>query len=171
VSPVVGVVMIVGVTVVLSAVVAGYGFTQQRGLQSPGPTATFEFDLVQNDDGNDLLLVTHSAGEPIALDKLLLVADRPVDLGGANNDPSQTYATTGEKLDEGNGQVGIGETWEAGETIEVLAGDYGSGPDELDGVTLRLVWNPREVDKDGQGGKAPSSVVGERSAVLFRHEV
>jgi FlaG/FlaF family flagellin (archaellin) len=171
VSPVIGVVIIVGVTVVLSAAVAGFVFTQQRGLQSPGPTATFEFDLVENDEGNDLLLVTHSAGEPIALDKLLLVADRPVDLGGSNNDPNQDFATTGEKLDEGNGQVGVGETWEAGETIEVLAGDYGSDPDELDGVTLRLVWNPREVDKDDQGGEAPSSVVGESSVVLFRYEV
>lgn len=174
VTPVVGLVVLVGVVAILSAVVAGYVFTQERGLQDPGPTATFEFELTEDAGGNDLLLVTHTAGDSIPLDRLLLVAEQPVDLGGSNNDPSQDYATTGEKLDEGGGQVGIGETWESGETIEVLAGDYdddSSSADELDGVTLRLVWNPAEVDKDGQGGKAPSSVVGESSVVLFKHSV
>jgi FlaG/FlaF family flagellin (archaellin) len=171
VAPVLGVVILVGVVAILSAVVAGYTLTQERGLQNPGPTATFEFELTEDDDGNDLLLVTHTAGDSIPLDRLLLAAEKPVDLGGSNNAPSQGYATTGEKLDEGDGQVGVGETWESGETIEVLAGDYGPGADELDGVTLRLVWNPREVDKDDQGGKAPSSVVGESSVVLFKHTV
>lgn len=171
VTPVIGVVILVGVVTILSAVVTGYAFVQQEGLQSPGPSASFEFELTERDDGTDLLLVTHTSGDPLQLDRLLLVAERPVDLGGSNNAPSQGYATTGEKLDEGNGQVGVGETWEAGETVEVLAGDYGSGPDSLDGVTLRLVWNPKEVEKDGQNGKAPSSVVGEGSAVVFRHTV
>jgi len=173
VAPVIGVVILVGVVTILSAVVAGFTLTQERGLQDPGPTATFEFELTEDADGNDLLLVTHTAGDSIPLDRLLLAAEKPVDLGGADNAPSQGYATTGEKLDEGDGQVGIGETWESGETIEVLAGDYDDSPsaDELEGVTLRLVWNPREVDKDDQGGKAPSSVVGESSVVLFRHTV
>ena len=175
VTPVVGLVVLVGVTAILSAVVAGYVFTQERGLQDPGPTATFEFELTEDGDGNDLLLVTHTAGDSLPLDRLLLVAEKPVDLGGSNNDPSQGYATTGEKLDEGDGQpqVGIGETWESGETIEVLAGNYDDSPraDELDGVTLRLVWNPKEVDKDDQNGKAPSNVVGESSVVLFRYTV
>jgi hypothetical protein len=66
---------------------------------------------------------------------------------------------------EGNDQVQIGETWEAGESIHL------SRDGELEGVTIRLVWNPVEVDKDGAGGRDPSEVVGEDSYVLLRFTV
>jgi hypothetical protein len=41
----------------------------------------------------------------------------------------------------------------------------------LEGVTIRLVWNPTEVDKDEAGGKKPSELIGEDAHVLLRFTV
>jgi len=62
VSPVIGVILMVAITVILAAVIAS--FVLGLGDQSdPAPTADFNFDF--NDDSTNTLLVTHGDGDEL----------------------------------------------------------------------------------------------------------
>lgn len=165
VTPVIGVVMMVSIAVVLGAVVAGYAFSQREHLDDPGPAVAFETELVGDGTADEALRITHDGGDAIRANRILVVATEPVDLGSEDHAPSGGYATRGEKLTEGNDQTGVGDTWESGESI--LVGGVG----DLEGITVRIVWNPTEVEKDDAGGEEPSELVGEHSVVLFRHTI
>jgi hypothetical protein len=155
----------VSVVVLLGATLSVAFGTTVDTVQNPPPTATFEHQKFENGADDDTVEIVLTGGESLRADQLLLVASKPVDLGGPDTPPNGDYATTGEKLTEGNDQTGIGRMWEAGEPI--LLGANG----DLEGVTIRLVWNPIEVDKDGAGGTEPSEVIGESSHVLLRFTV
>jgi len=129
------------------------------------PTAAFDHQKAENGASDDVVTVTLAHGDSLRTDRLLLVASKPVDLGGSDTAPNPSYATVGEKLSEGDDQVGVGDTWNVGESIR-----FGANGD-LEGVTIRLVWNPTEVDKDGAGGREPSELVGEDAHVLLRFTI
>ena len=156
-------IFMVAVVVLLGATLSvAFGATVDK--PTPSPTATFEYQKHERGTSPDEVEITLTGGEPLEAKKLMVVASEPVDLGTPGNYWSEGE-TTGEKVTEGNDQVQIGETWEAGESIHL------SRDGELEGVTIRLVWNPVEVDKDGAGGRDPSEVVGEDSYVLLRFTV
>lgn len=153
-------------TVVLLGATLSVAFGETVGkAQNPPPTATFEHQKLENGADADTVEIVLTGGEPLAANQLLLVASKPVDLGGSATPPNAEYATVGEKLTEGDDQVEIGSVWETGESV--LFGANG----DLEGVTVRLVWNPVEVDKDGANGKKPSDVIGENSHVLLKFTV
>lgn len=158
-------ILMVAVVVLLGATLSvAFGETVTKA-QNPPPTATFEHEKIENGANSDTVELVLTGGESLEADRLLLVASKPVDLGGSSTPPNPGYATTGEKLTEGSDQVEIGSVWEAGESI--LFGANG----DLEAVTVRLVWNPIEVHKDGAGGTEPSDVIGENSHVLLKFTV
>lgn len=70
VSPVVGIVMMVAVTVILAAIIATYAFGMT--VDDPAPTASFSYDY---DDVSDVLTVTHASGDPIRAGYLSVQGD------------------------------------------------------------------------------------------------
>jgi FlaG/FlaF family flagellin (archaellin) len=165
VSTGVSVMLMVAVALVLGVTLsAAFGATASE-LRNPPPTATFEHTKTENGADSDTVELTLTGGERLRADRLLLVATTPVDLGGSETPPNPGYATVGEKLTEGDDQTEIGSTWDVGETVL-----FGAGGD-LEGETIRLVWNPVEVEKDGANGREPSDVIGENSHVLLKFTV
>lgn len=120
VSPVVGVVLMVGVTVVLAGAVHVYvaGFSE-RMMHDPSPQAVFTVEA--EDCGGEQLSITHRSGHTIPADQLYLQSpDLP--LSGSWAHPSE-YSTSG--TDDG--------TVQSGDRATVCITD----PDD---VTIRVVW-------------------------------
>ncbi len=70
VSPVIGVILMVAVTVILAAVIGTFVLGVGQGASSPTPQASWEFDYDDGGDGfgagtNDQLTVTHKGGDRI----------------------------------------------------------------------------------------------------------
>jgi flagellin-like protein len=164
VTPVIATILMVAVVVVLATTISVYFYGLGNTIE-PAPNAAFEQQLLDEDGPNERLEVTLTHEDGIRANRVLIVATEPVDIGGPDTDPNGGYATVGEKLTEGNDQSGVGDYWTAGETIKL------GGVGDLSGITIRIVWNPTEVKKDGAGGREPSEVIGENAAVIWEHTV
>lgn len=157
VSSVVAVVLMVAVVVILGSAVGAFVF----GLgdqQTPAPSISVSHQTVV--DGSErTIAVTLEAGDAVQTDKLYVIASKDIDIGGppgSSTAANEGFASNLEKFTESSGsnppQVGIGDTWEAGETI------YLDPIGSADGVTVGIYWNTDPVD-----GVNPGTVSGEDS--------
>ena len=115
VSPVIGVILMVAITVILAAVIGSFVLNLGGSLQQSAPQASFGFDYEQNPDN---VTITHETGDSI--------------------ESSQLNATaSGTGLDYGNSVTfeDVGGTISAGTTAT-----YNSSG-TWDGKTVRVVWN------------------------------
>jgi len=82
VSPVIGVILMVAITVILAAVIASFvlGLGDQN---NPAPTADFSFDYTNNGGSADEVVITHSDGDAIEPDNLYIRGD-DLNSGGTN---------------------------------------------------------------------------------------
>ena len=148
VSPVIGVILMVAITVILAAVIGTFVLNLGGSVSQTTPQASFGFDFEEGSDTvGDNVTVTHETGATIDSDRLNLTATVDIDIADstANVDPSAESSSEGfsEALGEG---VSVG----AGSTVYA-----GSGTDEeLNGETIRVVW---------------SSETGESSATLSEY--
>lgn len=138
VSPVIGVILMVAVTVVLAAVVGafvlGVGADQQRT-----PQATFEVEKTFEGGGSqpDELRITHTGGDSIDADHLYLaIEDAQIQESGAAGTPGPAdriaWATfTGD------------DTVTAGDAVDLFEPD--DGTKQIEGRTVRVIWD------DGDG--------------------
>lgn len=115
VSPVIGVVMMVAITVVLAGVVAVFVLGVGVGAQLP-PQAS----LAMDQQGDDALVVTHLSGEAVALDELYLRGDVHVD------------GSLADLVDGPNDRL------RGGVSVTVPAADLGG---VADGDVVALVWD------------------------------
>jgi flagellin-like protein len=155
VSSVIGTVILVALVVILSSIVAllGLGF---GGEQQPvAPQVSVSHTTVP-DDGERSITVTLQGGTAVETDKLYVTGSTPIDIGGAPNSSTpanEAFASERETFIEASGsnppQVGIGPTWEAGETI------YLDPVGSVDGVTITILWNTKPVE-----GVNPGTVEG-----------
>ncbi len=76
VSPVVGTILLVAITVAIAGTVGYFAMTQSPG--QPAPTVSVEFDNVQ--DGNDRFTITHLGGDNVS------IANLSVKVGGTSWD-------------------------------------------------------------------------------------
>lgn len=117
VSPVIGVVLMVAITVILAAVIAGF-VLDVGDLDDSAPNTQFEWET---DTTNDQVTITLTSGDSIELDTVLL---EEVD-GGGENDPSGGTLTAGDELlldpDEDSGQAQL--VWNGDDTSTILS-DY-----------------------------------------------
>jgi len=155
VSSVVATVLLVAVVVVIAAVVGTYAL-ELGDEQAASPPVTVSHTTVP-DGSEETIAVTLSAGEAVETDKLYVIASADVDIGGAPGSTTpadESYASGLEKFTESSGgnppQIGIGDTWEAGETI------YLDPVGSVDGVTVSIYWNTEPVE-----GVNPGSVEGD----------
>jgi len=145
VSPVIGVVLLVAIVVVLATVVGVLAFNLNDTQQDPAPKITVSYELV--DDGAEkTVAITLDSGEAVETEQLYVQGSSDLDIGGSpgSSEPAdESYASSREKFTESSGgtpQVGIGETWEAGETV------YVDPVGDADGVTIRIYWSARKVE-------------------------
>ena len=120
VSPVIGVILMVAITVILAAVIGAF-VLGIGGSQAKTPQASFQFGYDDSVSPNNVT-VTHQGGDAIDITN--------VRLSGAGGSFS---------LDGGPGYLsGSDSSWEAGETLQ---GNHGSS-----GITVQIIWESPNSD-------------------------
>ena len=165
VSPVIGIILLVAITIIISSVAFVAFNSVASDVQERPPSGSFSTEMVEPPSGSCTteLRLTYSGGNPVETDNLVLLSSVDVDVGGSNADPqcSGGAQTTSENVTEYSSsgtspQAGIGDTWTAGESIR-FASDS-----SLDGATIRLVWNPEKTE-----GTNPGEVTGDSGYILY----
>ena len=126
VSPVIGVILMVAITVILAAVIATFVLGLGDQVSNTSPQASFSFEWNGEAGGEDTLKVTHDGGETIQAQNLYI----------RGNDP--------------DGNADLGKTWDkyssAGATSDVQAGMQAS-VDKMDSdAEASLVWQSSAGD-------------------------
>jgi flagellin-like protein len=129
VSPVIGVILMVAITVILAAVIASFvlGLGDQN---NPAPTADFNFDW-NSDDGN--LLVTHGDGDEIEDTNLYIRGDNLGHSGATNTQPDDSWSNL----------AGTSGAISAGQSVNLGAG---AGSDTGSGYVINVVWEDPDSD-------------------------
>ena len=133
VSPVIGVILMIAITVILATVVGTFMLGVGNNIDRNAPSATFEWEVSDGGNGwadnDDWVNVTHTGGDRIQ--------------------PGTVSATIG-----GNDVDGLGANWsdpiEAGDTVTITDGsttDHATVSQIEDGDTVRLIWSREDVDK------------------------
>mgnify|MGYP000190910795 CR=1 FL=1 len=108
VSPVIGVILMVAITVILAAVIGAFVLNLGQGLDQRAPQASFSFDYA--DDSVD---VTHESGDTIDADRLNVTSSASIDY--ANSEPFADSVGAG---DTATYDLDTGQ-W-SGETVRVV---------------------------------------------------
>jgi flagellin-like protein len=144
VSPVIGVILMVAITVILAAVIGTFVLGLGDQVQSTAPQASFNFDYAEGDTTNDdwgasatgtgdgLLTITHDGGDSIAAGSLSAVGSSVSDDPAGFVQPSDTspYAS--------------GDTVSAGSTANLAIGNSD---------TIRITWQGESGDQSATLGK------------------
>jgi flagellin-like protein len=136
VSPVIGVILMVAITVILAAVIGTFVLGLGGSVQQTAPQASFTFDYTENSGGNDDLIITHDGGDSI----------EPARLNTTQSGATATVSGGSLRLADnpwaGGGTVEAGTSVEFDETeFSATAGNSVSGDLDLSGATIRVVWN------------------------------
>jgi flagellin-like protein len=144
VSPVIGVILMVAITVILAAVIGTFvlGLGDQVSESAPQAQFTFEFD------GTDQVNATHDGGDAIPADELSVASGVSLNVWDGSGSPSYAGAST--KVDlAGNGGFTSSDTLKAGTTI-YIQDNSGSG---LSDETIRIIWSSANSDKTATIGQ------------------
>ena len=127
VSPVIGVILMVAVTVILSAVIGTFALGIGTSLDT-APPSNWGSDY-SSGGSSDTLTLSHESGDPMEADRLSVVIT-----GSDSNDDRYSLSTFGV-----TGEVS------AGTEVKVDSGGVGSDLD-LSAATVRLVWEDEDTD-------------------------
>ena len=147
VSPVIGVILMVAITVILAAVIGSFVLGLGNSVQQTAPNANFQFgfsdDQAVDPDGTptsgdeftaDIVDITHTGGESITVDRLTVRGGSSFDL----TDSATNYASG----DTGTSQpltnvFASGDDMSAGNTVKAV---QDTATNELNGEEFRVVW-------------------------------
>ncbi|MCY4732070.1 type IV pilin N-terminal domain-containing protein [Natronomonas gomsonensis] len=160
-STVTGTILMVAVVVILSSVVGAFVFGLGPSPSPPAPQASISHAILDDagPDDDDIIAVTLESGTAIETENLYVIGSKKLDIGGApdsSKPANDDHASEREKFTEaasGDPQVGIGETWDSGETVYLDPEGHSA-----DGVTVKIYWTTRPVE-----GYNPGTVEGEDS--------
>jgi len=152
VSPVIGVILMVAITVILAAVIASF-VLGLGGNQQATPTASFTFDYTEGDsDSGSYLTVTHDGGDSIVDNEIYLRGSNFAQ-GFSNSDSDRSsvdYASGGPGDDWET--AGGGASTSKGDESAVAAGDNLIIQANSD-YDIRVVWQPSEGDNSATLGQ------------------
>jgi flagellin-like protein len=121
VSPVIGVILMVAITVILAAVIGTFVLGLGDQVSENAPQASFSFDFTSNSDGftgeaADKVTITHEGGETLESNNIAVEGDDTSGaVGSTDGVANGNWASTIE--------AGSSSTWEgvnSGETIRVI---------------------------------------------------
>ena len=132
VSPVIGVILMVAITVILAAVIGTFVLGLGDQVQSTAPQASFNFDYQNNTGANsDVLQVTHDGGDAIPSSELNASVSGATDDSGSSVTFGQ--GSDGDLFDSGGDVT-------AGTTDSIDGGDVSAANLKLDEASVRVVW-------------------------------
>ncbi|SFR99984.1 flagellin N-terminal-like domain-containing protein [Halomicrobium zhouii] len=153
VSPVIGVILMVAITVILAAVIASFVLGLGDQAQQTTPQASFSFDYTQDDAGDDTLKVTHDGGDTIEAARINATASGAIahDYSGG----SETDLKFGTHPGGADGELFTSEV-SAGTTDTLNGDDFHDGADyassmtgdhlDLSETTIRVVYSDASGD-------------------------
>jgi len=161
VTPVISTILLVAIAVILAATVSVFALGFTDDVSAERPVVSVSYDLVP-DGGEQTIAITNTQGDPVEAAHLTVVGSTDVDVGGppgtgGGGEATERFASPRERFDEGGDQVGVGDAWEAGETVHV--DPVGSVED----VTVRFVWSEQPVT-----GVNPGSPEGKTTHVIAK---
>lgn len=116
VSPVIGVILMVAITVILAAVIAAF-VLDMGDLDGSAPSAQFEW----NTDSSSITSVTHTSGDDIDLTAVSVNVDGgSVTSAGVQPGDSDPW-TAGESMEFDSTATSVTITWESDGTSSVIA--------------------------------------------------
>jgi flagellin-like protein len=131
VSPVIGVILMVAITVILAAVIGtfalGLGTTQDTAPQST-------WEKTYTSGPPDTLTLTHASGDPMEATRRSVVVS---DAGSSGTDPNGKTTIT---------DLGTTGTVNAGTTVTVDSTGLSTTGLDLSSATVRLVWEDEDTD-------------------------
>jgi flagellin-like protein len=143
VSPVIGVILMVAITVILAAVIGTFVLGLGDQVQSTSPQASFNFDFDAGGDGtfsgannDDVLEITHDGGDSIDSARLSVLVD------GSDADDSLNWDTS----TAFSGDVAAGDT--ASYTED------GTDDNLQQGTSVRVTWTSESGDNSATLGSA-----------------
>jgi flagellin-like protein len=145
VSPVIGVILMVAITVILAAVIATFVLGLGEQVSSTAPTASFTFEYNEDDSGGTgVLTITHDGGDAVKANELYIRGQDSEPSGNSKNvnvrwlDVDSSSATISAIDETASGEVGSDSAVVAGDFVEI--GGVGSAS------KLRMIYNPSEGD-------------------------
>jgi flagellin-like protein len=147
VSPVIGVILMVAITVILAAVIATFVLGLGEQVSSTSPQASFSFQF-NEDSGNDYgtLTINHDGGDSIRYNELYIrgrVGDNADGISGNIGDNWEAFEEDSDGY--GNSHV-VSTSATVGSTSAVTAGDYlelsGMGNDGQ----VRVIYQAQQGD-------------------------
>jgi flagellin-like protein len=152
VSPVIGVILMVAITVILAAVIGTFVLGLGDQVQSTSPQASFNFDYTNNTgDNTDSLTVTHDGGDSIPSGQLNAsisgVTDSQTNGGTAANfgTDAATGANGGDLFDSGDVTAGTSDTLDGA--------DFQTTQAKFDEATVRVVWQSESGENSATLGE------------------
>jgi flagellin-like protein len=144
VSPVIGVILMVAITVILAAVIGTFVLGLGDQVSESAPQAQFTFDF----DGDDNVNITHDGGDAIEADDLNISTGVTIDVSNVGDGTGYTGAA--ESVNLVDAAFSSGDTISAGTTIYVRTD---APSDTLSGETVRVVWSSPNSDKTATIGQ------------------
>jgi flagellin-like protein len=141
VSPVIGVILMVAITVILAAVIGTFVLGLGDQVSESAPQAQFTFDY----NGSTGLNVTHDGGDAIDAGDLNVTSSVSMQVSNDGSNYGPTSSATSVNL--ADGPFAAGDTINAGTTI------YIDGDSSFSGETVRIVWSSANSDKTATIGQ------------------
>ncbi|WP_435098458.1 type IV pilin [Halarchaeum sp. P4] len=139
VSPVIGVILMVAITVILAAVIGTFvlGLGSQVGNQAPQATFGYEYENFSNQNTNDTISITQQgSNSPIQTSAVT------VSVGGTsywNDSGSMDSNVTASGSWNSTAELSAGDTLVLSESVSDWTNTTGDGP-FTNGETVRVVW-------------------------------
>jgi flagellin-like protein len=165
VSPVIGVILMVAITVILAAVIGTFVLGLGEQVQENPPSAQWTFEYTdEGETGNDILEITHDGGEPVEDTRLTASVEGAEaicdgascdgeysssgDSGPVTYDPAtddDIFGDDGDTLSAGdsfsmNATTADAGVWEDPSDNDISQGTYGDVNLQLEGATVRIIW-------------------------------
>jgi len=135
VSPVIGVILMVAITVILAAVIATFVLGLGDSVSNNAPQASWEITTGDVDDGtstNDQIIISHDGGDVIDQNNLKVTAD-----GSAAYDDGSTQDDWSTDGNDWSTDTSAGDTLTLDENSNDIVGDE---------TTVRIIWEDPDGD-------------------------
>jgi flagellin-like protein len=134
VSPVIGVILMVAITVILAAVIGTFVLGLGDQVQQTSPTAQFSFDYTEDYDGNGNaeLYVTHDGGDGIEEARLSFAGD-------------VSDSSVANVCESGSWQTGDAVT--AGDDCQIVEANGANNALNTGAESVSVVWNAEDGDR------------------------
>lgn len=131
VSPVIGVILMVAITVILAAVIGTFVLGLGDQLQTTAPSASIGFDYTNPSDGQDTLVITHETGAELTGSNVNVVVS-----GAGPTGTDGSYPWSGTDGLGGDTDVSAGSSV----TLDTAAISGDGATLDLSGATVRVTW-------------------------------